>query len=136
MFNLQPVDADDSTETLGAEDSFSEEEDVGDEEGDEDDEGDEGDVDEGGDEDLDDMGDLDPDEGRVAQPGSSGERGSFVIKIRKSKDPPDELHTPAIWTSAIWTSATSLMAIFCLVSQGSRSSCRRALVSRVGRRCP
>ena len=89
--DLQPVDADDSSETLGAEDSFSEEEDVGDEEGDE---GDEGDVDEGGD-DLDFAGDLDPDEGIVAQPGgASGERGRFVIKILKSRDSSDDLHTP------------------------------------------
>ena len=99
VFDMPPANADESSETIGAEDSFSEEEDAGDEEGDEggeEDEGDEGGEDDEGDEDDEDdtADDLDPDEGRVAQPGSSGERGSFVLKICKSKGPSEELTTP------------------------------------------
>ena len=93
VFDMPPANADESSETIGAEDSFSEEED---DEGGEEDEGDEGGKDDEGDEDDEDdtADDLDPDEGRVAQPGSSGESGSFVLKICKSKGPSEELTTP------------------------------------------
>ena len=93
VFDMPPAIADVSSESLGAEDSFSEEEDEEGDEGGEEDEGDEGGGDDG-DEDDEDVpaDDLDPDEGRVAQPGSSGE--SFVLKICKAKGPPEELTTP------------------------------------------
>ena len=100
MIVLDPPPVQDlSSESLGLEDSFSEEdaEDEGGEE-EEDDEGSGGDGDE--DDESDAADDLDPDEGRSEQPGPSGR---FTVMVRKTKDPPKtygtkdpsvELNTP------------------------------------------